>query len=97
MLGLRTKDNDRFIKYFNLVQSEAQKLNCCFFIDFGQCDDIQFKDMEVDRLFGWLIPRKHIDAFNKEYIQSKVNEKWDKYCSWVIPEIIDDKLYINFE
>lgn len=97
MLGLRTKDNDRFIKYFNLVQLEALKLSCCFFIDFGQCDDIQFKDMEVDTLFGWLIPIEYVSEFNEEFVKFKINEKWHKYCTWVTPEIVDDKLYINFE
>lgn len=97
MLGLRTQENSKFLEFFKLVQIEAKKLNSYFFVDFGQCDDTYFEDMEIDRLFGWLIPEKYIDTFNKEFTKSKVNEKWDMYCSWVIPEITDNKLNIKFE
>lgn len=53
--------------------------------------------METDRLFGWLIPKEYIDAFNKDFKNSKVDEKWNKYCSWAIPEVIDNKLTVKFE
>ena len=56
MQGLRTQENNEFIKFFKLVQDEVKKLNKVFFLDFGQCNDILFSGMEVDSLFGWLIP-----------------------------------------
>lgn len=60
MLGLRTQENNEFIKFFELVQAEANKLNKVFFLDFGQCEDVQFNGMEVDSLYGWLIPKKKL-------------------------------------
>ncbi|MDU2293819.1 MAG: hypothetical protein ACLVKS_02210 [Peptococcus niger] len=97
MLGLRTQESDEFMRFFKLVQKEAGKLNAVFFADFGQCGDLIFEDMELDRLFGWLIPEERADDFNKEFVSSKVNEKWDVFCMWVIPEIIDGQLKIKFE
>ena len=97
MLGLRTQENNKFIKFFKLVQDEASKANKVFFLDFGECEDIEFKDMEVDSLFGWLIPKEMVDKFKDEFEKEKVLSKWDDYCVWVIPEIKDYKLNIIFE
>ncbi|MEB3429710.1 hypothetical protein VLK81_06740 [Citroniella saccharovorans] len=97
MLGLRTQENNEFIKFFELVQAEANKLNKVFFLDFGQCEDVQFNGMEVDSLYGWLIPKEEVETFNKEFI-NKINlSKWNDYCAWVIPNIINEKLNIVFE
>ena len=97
MLGLRTQENSEFIKFFKLVQDEAKKLNKVFFLDFGQCDDIEFKGMEVDSLFGWLIPDEDVEKFNTEFIKKSNLSKWDEYFTWAIPRIIDNKLNIVFE
>ena len=53
--------------------------------------------MELDRLFGWLIPEERADDFNKEFVSSKVNDKWDVFCAWVIPDVVDGQLNIKFE
>ncbi len=97
MLGLRTQENSEFIKFFKLVQDEAKKLNKVFFLDFGQCDDIEFKGMEVDSLFGWLIPDEDVEKFNTEFIKKSNLSKWDEYSTWAIPRIIDNKLNVVFE
>ena len=52
-------------------------------MDFGQCDDIAFKDMELDCLFGWLIPSDVADNFENIYLRSKVDDSWDDFCVWV--------------
>lgn len=97
MLGLRTQESNEFIKFFKLVQDEAKKLNKVFFLDFGQCDDMPFNGMEVDSLFGWLIPNEDVEKFNAEFIKEINLSKWDEYSTWVTPNIIDDKLNIVFE
>ena len=97
MLGLRTQESNEFIKFFKLVQEEAKKLNKVFFLDFGQCDDIPFKGMEVDSLFGWLIPDEDVEKFNEEFIKEINLSKWDEYSTWVIPNIRGDKLDVVFE
>lgn len=97
MQGLRTKENERFIKYFEVVQARANKQNAVFFMDFGQCDDIAFKDMELDCLFGWLIPFYMADSFENIYLKSQVDDKWDDFCVWVTPKVEGSKLSIVFE
>lgn len=97
MKGLRTEENDRFLRYFEIVQSYAKKQNSVFFMDFGQCDDIAFKDMELDCLFGWLIPSDMADNFEKIYLKSAVDDSWNDFYVWVTPIIESSKLSIIFE
>ena len=97
MLGLRTQEKNEFIKFFESVQDEANKLNKVFFLDFGQCEDIPFNGMEVDSLYGWLIPKEEVETFNKEFIDKINLSKWDEYCVWAIPSIANGKLNIVFE
>ncbi len=97
MLGLRTQENNKFIKFFKLVQDEASKANKVFFLDFGECKDIDFMDMEVDSLFGWLIPKEMVDKFKEKFEKEKDLSGWDDYCVWVITEMKDNKLKILFK
>ena len=100
MLGLRTEDSKEFLKFFEFVQECANKRDCVFFLDFGECKDISFKDMIIDDLFGWLIPKNKVYEFNKKYLNwsigDKDDNKWDKYLVWCIPEIENNNLKINF-
>lgn len=91
MLGLRTKEDEKFIRFFEIVQKEAEKNGFIFFLDFGECNDIQHKDMIIDELFGWKIPVGKAEEFEKVFNSRKNTSKWDKYCSWVIPKINNDK------
>ena len=84
MQGLRTRENEKFMRFFALVQKEAEKLGKVFFLDFGQCDDIQFKDMEVDTLFGWLIPKENANDFEKVFLNGEILKPWDQYCSCLL-------------
>lgn len=80
-----------------MVQYEASKSNKVFFLDFGEYEDVYFNDMEVDSLFGWLIPKEKVDKFKGKFEKEKDLSNWDKYCVWVIPEIKENKLIIVFE
>ncbi|KGF08627.1 hypothetical protein HMPREF1635_06885 [Clostridiales bacterium S5-A14a] len=97
MQGLRTEENDRFLRYFEVVQAKAKEENSVFFMDFGQCDDIAFKYMKLDCLFGWLIPNEMADNFEELYLRLKVDDRWDDFCVWVTPNIENGKLSIIFE
>lgn len=97
MIGLRTKEDEKFIRYFKIVQKEAEKNGFVFFLDFGECNDIKYNDMIIDELFGWKIPVGKAKEFEKVFIYRKNTSEWDKYCSWVIPKINDDILTIDFE
>lgn len=53
--------------------------------------------MEVDSLFGWLIPNEKVEEFNSKFMKEINLSKWDEYCAWVIPDIRDDNLDIVFK
>lgn len=97
MLGLRTQESEEFINFFKIVQDEAKKRNSVFFLDFGECQDIEFKNMVLEDLFGWLIPKEKVEFFEKIFLEDNIPEKWDEYCKWCIPKIKDNKLKIKFE
>lgn len=97
MQGLRTKENDKFLKFFAIVQKNAKEQNSVFFMDFGQCDDVDFKGMELDTLFGWLIPNDKVDNFEKIYLTSRVDDRWNDFCVWATPSIENDHVSVIFE
>lgn len=97
MQGLRTKEDKKFLKYFEQVQKHAKVRKSVFFLDFGECKDIQFKDMIIDELFGWLIPFEKLEDFEVLFYEEKISDDWDKYSCWAIPSIKENKLSIVFE
>lgn len=97
MQGLRTQENEKFMRYFALVQEEAGRIGKVFFLDFGQCDDIRYQDMEMDTLFGWLIPEENAATFEKLFLDGSIPESWNSDCCWVIPKMTGEKLEILFE
>lgn len=97
MQGLRTKEDSKFEKFFGEVQKEAEKQNSVFFINFGECKDIEFNDMIVDDLFGWLIPNKLVEQFEERFKKNDNLNEFDKFLIWCISEIKDNKLAINFK
>lgn len=96
MLGLRTKENNKFLEFFKRVQEEAKKKDRVFFMDFGQCKDISFEDMEIDDLFGWLIPLDQVNSFNKEFKENNISDKWDDFIIWCESKLVDGNLKIEF-
>jgi hypothetical protein len=97
MRGLRTQENKKFKAFFELVQQEAAKKGCVFFLDFGECQDIPFKEMEIDNLFGWCIPFEKVNDFEEQFLTQETMDGWDSNLCWCIPSIEDDHLQINFE
>lgn len=97
VLGLRTQENAKFLAFFECIQKEAESLGKVFFLDFGQCDGTMFRGIEIDRLFGWLVPKEKADAFNRLFLNDNIAEEWDAFGTWVIPEKDGAKLSIKFQ
>lgn len=97
MLGLRTFENDSFINYFKLVQAKAYELDKVFFLDFGQCDSYIFANMEVDTLFGWLIPNSKVNQFDEAFMKGEDLSDWNDYNVWVIPDISEKGVELCFD
>lgn len=67
MLGLRTQEGERFERFFKLVQEEAERQGCVFFMDAGDGRDFETATMEGEDLTGFLIPASQADAFHSRF------------------------------
>ena len=97
MLGLRAVDSESFLNYFKLVQAKASENDKVFFLDFGQGEDLIIGDMEVDTLFGWLIPKENVDEFNKDFLMNYDLSRWEDYNVWVIADIDCEGVKVSFD
>jgi len=83
MKGLRTQENEKFIKYFEMVQNEARKRECTFFCDCGLGDVLANDSIECESMCGWLIPEQHVAEFETIFQQNleKQHDFDAFYCS----------------
>lgn len=70
MKGLRTQENNKFLKFFKLVQEEATKIGSVFFLDCGQGNVFSNDQIECEGLFGWLIPKEKAEAFEPFFLNN---------------------------
>ena len=94
MLGLRKDEGFRFNKYFEEVQKEARKSGCIYYADCGEGKDGETKDMDLEDMFGWLIPIERAKEFEKVWLHNDKklwsdDYNWDDYCTWLDWEILD--------
>jgi hypothetical protein len=82
MQGLRKQENDKFIKFFKLVQAEAAKQGSVFFIDCGQGDVFENDHIECEDMCGWLIPANRVSEFEPLFMENspKQHDFDDLYC-----------------
>ena len=83
MQGLRKQENQKFNKFFELVQREACKKGKVFFCDCGQGDVFENDTIECEDLCGWLIPQEKVNEFEKLFLKDSDDQhKFDDfYCS----------------
>ena len=86
MRGLRTQEGEKFERFFELVQKEALKRGCVFFLNSGEGHIFENEDMVFSDLNGWLIPAEKAEEFNKKYMDwqedSEDLEDWDDCFCW---------------
>ena len=83
MVGLRSREESRFIAFFKLVQESAADKNAVFFLDCVEGNDLWTDDIICTDCSGWLIPNDKVEEFKKEYENFKSLEKWEDYVVWV--------------
>ncbi len=77
MVGLRTRENDKFLKFWAIVQNEAQKSNKTFFLDCGDGQEYEDENIECENLTGWLIDNTKVDDFNKIFSSNtSIGDEW---------------------
>ena len=76
MLGLRTNESNKFIKYFEIVQATAHSQGCVYFLDAGDGRDFENGECEGEDLMGWLIPVNMVSSFEQEWNNFNVLENY---------------------
>lgn len=84
MLGLRTNESEKFIKYFEIVQATAQRQGCAYYLDAGDGRDFENDLYEGEDLMGWLIPLDKASKFEQEWISGDVSDDWSRFYTWAI-------------
>ena len=84
VLGLRTQESETFLRFFSLVQAEAEKQGKVFFLDCGEGRDIVTDEFSGEDLSGWLISQNQAKQFEEEWKEEKISEKWEKYYCFAI-------------
>lgn len=82
MRGLRTQEGNKFEKFFQLVQAEAEKQKAVFFLECGEGNDFSADDIEGEDLRGWLIPRGQADAFERAWTKGDPGDDWESNIAW---------------
>ena len=81
MRGLKTNEGKNFENFFQLVQMEARKEKCVFFLYSDEENNKNTEKMEIADLSGWLIPETKADEFEKIWKNSQHNaelENWSE-------------------
>ena len=96
MKGIRSTENQKFLEFFSKVQGKSMERGNIFFLDTGECLDIEFNNMEVDNLCGWEVPLEISESFESKYLNKEILDEYSDYYIWIIPKIENDELVINF-
>lgn len=84
MKGLRTQENAKFNKFFELVQNEARSKNAVFFADSGEGDIFENAAFECETLLGWLIPQDKVAKFEPLFMENSTEQhNFDDFYSTV--------------
>ena len=96
MRGLREKESQGFEKYFDLIQDEAWKKDCVFFMDGKEGRPFSNGEMEGENLSGWLVPKKKARAFEKDYLAEEIDLEWDSAYHFALWSEKDGKISVRF-
>lgn len=95
MKGLRTQEENNFIVFFELVQKEAEKMGCTFFLDCGLGKVYKNIQIECEDMCGWLIPEKHTKEFEYFFLNNleRVHD-FDDFYTRVDYSVDGENIYI---
>lgn len=82
MQGLKTREDKKFDKFWDIVQETAKRQNKMFFLDCGEGREFFLDDMEGEDLRGWLIPLNKVAEFEPDWKNNEVSDKWVDNIFW---------------
>ena len=75
-----SKEEQRFIRYFEMVQKEASLLSCIFFFDNIEGHSAEFESpVDFEDITGWLISFEKADQFEREWEINEPSHHWDDF------------------
>lgn len=84
MVGIRTQESDKFLRFFELVQAKAGSMKKVFFLDCGEGHEFEEAGIEGENLSGWLIPNDIAKKFEQEFISKDSDlEDWEDFVAFV--------------
>jgi len=95
--GLRTQESDKFYRFFELIQQEAEKKGCIFFAEAGDGHDYVSNTLECEDMMGWLIPKEKINEFEPLWEKDQVPELWSDFFTFAVWKEDGDSIKIVFE
>ena len=97
MVGLRTQENIKFMRFWEMIQNKASEMNCTFFLDCGEGNDYSDDTIECENLTGWLIPNEKRDEFEAVFLSNdSIDDKWAEFLSLVKWEHNNNSIRILF-
>ncbi|MDR3308060.1 MAG: hypothetical protein LBS58_04090 [Coriobacteriales bacterium] len=94
-----TASEIRFVRFFDLVQAQAAREGCVFFMDSGEGRDVNTEDFDGEDVSGWLIPKDDADTFEKQWLKiddGSIDERFDKLFVFARWDQTDEGVTIKF-
>ncbi len=96
MRGLKTQEGHSFLRFFQIVQNEAQRRNAVFFLECGEGNEYFADDIEGEDLRGWLIPEEQADLFEALWEAGTPGDEWADCIVWALWKSPSNTLSITF-
>lgn len=96
MQGLRTQEEEKFNRFWEIVQNTAKAQGKMFFLDCGEGREFFLEDMEGEDLRGWLIPLEDFAEFEIEWMKNNISDKWIDNIFWAEWENTDGHITVQF-
>lgn len=97
MKGLRTQENEKFQRFFALIQAEADKCGAMFYADAGDGHNLTTSKLECEDMMGWLIPHAKVAQFEPLWNASQIDDEWSDYFVWAVWYLDGETIRIRFE
>lgn len=100
MRGLKWPENERFERFFSVIQQAAQEKHAVFFLFAGEGHPFTVADMEGEDLSGWLIPAERAAIFECQWAQNNslsALQGWTDYFVWAVWSFENGTLLVQFE
>ena len=83
MIGLRTQESDKFLRFWEIVQEKAAEMGKTFFLDCGDGNNYEDDKLECENLTGWLVDNEQTKIFEEVFLSGEpIGDEWsDKIVS----------------